>query len=61
MAVSLALSVELRVRGCLEMTTPYPVEKPRTFLEVDDHITASTSPAEVLELVAYVLEHGEVE
>jgi hypothetical protein len=43
------------------MTTPYPVEKPRTFLEVDDHITASTSPAEVLELVAYVLEHGEVE
>lgn len=43
------------------MSTPYPVEMPRNLLEVDAHLSADTSPAEVLELVAHALEVEEVE
>lgn len=43
------------------MTTPYPLEQPRNLLEVDRFLSDSTSPAEVLELVAHALEAEEVE
>lgn len=43
------------------MNTPYPIERPRNLHEVDRFLTETTSPAEVLELVAQALESEEVE